>query len=156
MFGSWGRFVYRRRWAVLAASALVLAVSLVGLHAGGTLSSGGSVKSNLEAARTAELIDSEVAVDKEAGSSFLLIFRHPTESVGDRSFREAVDAALAPIEHDARVTSVASPYNAASPAVAQAFVSKDGHQALVNVGLRATGAQAQKDYADLRLEIANA
>ena len=48
MFASWGRFVYRYRWATLAGSGVLLAISIAGLLMGGTLTSGGPLTSNLE------------------------------------------------------------------------------------------------------------
>src|SRR5260370_16293369 len=45
------------------------------------------------------------------------------------------------------------PYNAPSPRVAQAFTSKDGHEALVVVELKSSGHQSWSDYGALKKEI---
>ena len=94
MFASWGRFVYRYRWATLAGSGVLLAISIAGLLMGGTLTSGGPLTSNLESARAGNLISSELATGK-ATSNFVLIFTSKTGSVSDPAFKDAVTAALA-------------------------------------------------------------
>ena len=86
MFASWGRFVYRFRWATLVGSAALLAISIAGLLMGGTLTSGGPLTSNLESARAANLITSEFATSKVT-SNFILLFTSKTESVGDPAFK---------------------------------------------------------------------
>ena len=152
MFASWGRFVYRFRWATLVGSAALLAISIAGLLMGGTLTSGGPLTSNLESARAANLITSEFATSKVT-SNFILLFTSKTESVGDPAFKAAVTAALAPIEGDSRISSLITPYNAPSPRIAQAFTSTDGHQALVSIDLKSSGMQARKDYDALRAQV---
>ncbi len=64
MFASWGRFVFRYRWATLVGSGVLLAISIVGLLMGGTLTSGGPLTSNLESARAGNLVTSELAASK--------------------------------------------------------------------------------------------
>ena len=152
MFASWGRFVYRFRWATLVGSAALLAISIAGLLMGGTLTSGGPLTSNLESARAANLITSEFATSKVT-SNFILLFTSKTESVGDPAYKAAVTAALAPIEGDSRISSLITPYNAPSPRIAQAFTSTDGHQALVSIDLKSSGMQARKDYDALRAQV---
>jgi putative drug exporter of the RND superfamily len=149
MFANWGRFVFRYRWATLVGSGVLLAISVAGLLMGGTLTSGGPLTSNLESARAGNLISSELSTGK-ATSNFVLIFSSKTASVSDPTFRDAVTAALAPIEGDPRISSMITPYNASEPRVAQALTSTDGHQALVSVNLKSTGAQSHKDYDALR------
>ncbi|HYT12510.1 MAG TPA: MMPL family transporter [Candidatus Nitrosopolaris sp.] len=149
MFASWGRFVFRYRWATLVGSGVLLAISIVGLLMGGTLTSGGPLTSNLESARAGNLVTSELAASKVT-SNFVLLFSSKTETVGDGAFKDAVTAALAPIEGDSRISSIVTPYNAPNARVAQAFTSTDGHQALVSVDLKSSGTQAHKDYDALR------
>jgi RND superfamily putative drug exporter len=152
MFASWGRFVYRYRWATLVGSGALLAISIAGLLMGGTLTSGGPLTSNLESARAANLITSEFATSKVT-SNFVLLFTSKTESVSDPAFKAAVTSALAPIEGDSRISSLITPYNAPSPRIAQAFTSTDGHQALVSIDLKSSGMQARTDYDALRAEV---
>ena len=152
MFASWGRFVYRYRWATLVGSGALLAISIAGLLMGGTLTSGGPLTSNLESARAANIITSEFATSKVT-SNFVLLFTSKTESVSDPAFKAAVGSALGPIEGDSRISSLITPYNAPSPRVAQAFTSTDGHQALVSIDLKSSGMQARHDYDALRAQV---
>src|SRR6266478_4811152 len=121
MFARWGRFVYRFRWATLAGSGVLLAISVAGLLMGGTLTSGGPLTSNLESARAGNLITTDLKSGSPATSNFVLIFSSTTLSVGDPAFKDAVTAALAPIEGDSRISSIITPYNAPNARVAQAF-----------------------------------
>jgi RND superfamily putative drug exporter len=153
MFARWGRFVYRFRWATLAGSGVLLAISVAGLLMGGTLTSGGPLTSNLESARAGNLITSDLKSGSPATSNFVLIFSSTTLSVSDPAFKDAVTAALAPIQGDPRISSIITPYNAPNARVAQAFTSTNGHQALVSVDLKSTGMQARKDYDALRAQV---
>ena len=153
MFAAWGRFVYRWRWATLAASAVLLAISVVGLLAGGTLTAGNSARSGLEAARASTLINQQLSSTQTGGSSFLLIFTSQDQSATDAAFRSEVEAALSPIANDPRVTAVHTPYNAVTPATAHSLTSKDGHEALVRVDIKSTGNEASADYASLRSRV---
>src|SRR2546427_12380422 len=106
MFASWGRFVYRYRWATLAGSGVLLAISIAGMLMGGALTSGGPLTSNLESARAGDLIASELAAGK-ATSNFVFMFTSSAETVTDPAFKEAVTSALAPIQGDPRIASMA-------------------------------------------------
>jgi len=152
VFERWGRFVYRNRWATLVGSGVVLAISVVGLLMGGTLTSGGPLTSNLESARAGNLVTSELGAAKFT-SSFDLIFKSDTLSVSDAAYQSALTDAIAPLQGDDRILSLTTPYNAPSPRVAQAFTSKDGHEALVVVELKSSGHQSWADYAALKKEV---
>ena len=80
MFAGWGRLVYRYRWATLVGSGVLLALSVVGLLMGGTLTSGGPLTSNLESARAGNLMTSDLASKKQT-STFLLILSSDTMAV---------------------------------------------------------------------------
>jgi putative drug exporter of the RND superfamily len=153
MFAAWGRFVYRWRWATLAMSVVLLGGSVVGLLTGSNLGNGNSLSSEFEAARASNLINDQLSSGQPSQASFLLIFASPNRSTTDPMFQSEVEAALAPIQGDPRVADVTTPYNAKSPAVAQAYTSKDGHMALVRVGLKSTGRQAASDYSALRAKV---
>ena len=155
MFVGWGRIVYRFRWAVLIGSALLLALSIGGLAMGGTLQSGGPLKSNLESAKAGNLINS----DLQAGggstvpmSTFDLIFKSDTLMVTDPAYKQAVTAALDPIHLDPRINSLVSPYTV-PPQAAQNLTSKDGHEALVVIQVLGTGTDAWNTYTDLRSKV---
>jgi RND superfamily putative drug exporter len=154
VFASWGRLVYRFRWATLAGSGLLLAISIVGLLMGGTLTSGGPLTSNLESAQAGNLVTSELQTAKLT-STFDLIFNSSTLSATDPAYRDAVTAALAPIQGDPRITTMLTPYNAVSTRAAQALISKDGHEALVVVNLKSSGSQAWSDYNALRGKVSS-
>ena len=117
MFGRWGRFVYRHRLATLIGSGAVLVVSVVFLVMGGTLTSGGPLTSNLEAARAGKLVSSDLGhqtTNVPKTSSFDLIFKSGTVPVSDPQFKDAVATALAPIQSDSRIVSLLTPYNVPS------------------------------------------
>src|SRR5205823_327879 len=92
---------------------------------------------------------SELGVAKVT-SNFDLIFRSDSLTVTDPQYQAAVADALAPIQGDPRISKLVSPYNAPNTTVAQAFTSKDGHEALVSVELTSSGQQAWKDYDYMR------
>jgi RND superfamily putative drug exporter len=153
VFARWGRFVYRFRWATLAGSGVLLALSLVSVFMGGTLTSGGPLHSNLESQQANQLISHDLGSGTSSTpttSSFDLIFKSNTLAVGDQGFQDAVSAALQPIRSDSRVVNIATPYSVNNPAAAQALTSKDGHEALVVVEINATGQKAWSVYDDLR------
>jgi len=152
VFAGWGRFVYRFRWATLAASGVLLAISVALLMMGGTLTSGGPLTSNLQSAKAGNLITSELGAAKVT-SNFNLIFRSDTLTVSDPQFQAAVTDALAPIQSDSRISKMATPYNVPDGRVAQALTSKDGHEALVSIELNSSGQKAWKDYDALRAEV---
>ena len=152
MFAGWGRFVYRFRWATLVASGVLLAISVALLAMGGTLTSGGPLTSNLQAYKAGNLVTNELGAAKVT-SNFDLIFRSDTLTVNDPQFQAAVTDALAPIEGDSRISKMITPYNAPNTMVAQAFTSKDGHEALVSIELKSSGQAAWKDYDALRASV---
>ncbi len=156
MFGRWGRFVYRHRLATLIGSGAVLVASVVFLVMGGTLTSGGPLTSNLEAARAGKLVSSDLGHETATvpkTSSFDLIFKSGALPVSDPQFKDAVTTALAPIQSDSRIVSLLTPYNVPSPQAAQSLTSKDSHEALVIVEINATGQKAWSVYSDLRSKV---
>ena len=156
-FAAWGRFVHRRRWFVLAGSALLLALSVAGLLRGGTLVDNNSVRGGLEARRAADLVATEVAGRAQSsggGSSFILIFGSRDLTVRDARFQSALEAAVAPLRSDSRVAGVDTPYSVPGATTAQSgWVSRDGHQVLVNVTLHDPVNVARGYYDDLRHEV---
>src|SRR6185437_5137638 len=152
MFARWGRFVYRWRWATLIISVILLGVSVYGLMSGGTLGTGNSTSGTLESERANTLINNQLSAGKTGGSNFLLIFSSTDRLVTDPVFRSELENALAPIQHDSRVTNIISPYTL-DASTAHAFISKDGHKALVQVNIKSEGEQARADYTALRAEV---
>ncbi len=78
MFAAWGRFVYRWRWATLVVSVLLLGGSIYGLMTGGTLGTGSSATSTIQADQAAKLINDQLSSGKTRGTNFLLIFSSPS------------------------------------------------------------------------------
>jgi len=142
MFGAWGRFVYRARWAVLVLSLLLVVSSVVGiLRLSTSLPSAYRGDEHAESSRAVDLQNAELPTD--GGGSFTLLFsaRDATLKASDPAFAAAVEAALQPLRADPRVASIAQ-----NPA----FVSTDGRRAFVMVRTVDTVAQAGKYYAELR------
>jgi putative drug exporter of the RND superfamily len=152
MFARWGRFVYRWRWATLVMSVVLLGGFVYGLLTGGTLSTGNSSSSTFEAARAARLISEQLSTGTTGGSDFLLIFSSSDRLATDPVFQTELENALAPIQQDPRVTGITSPYTVPA-SIASAFISKDGHKALVRVDIKSEGEQARTDYAALRAAV---
>jgi RND superfamily putative drug exporter len=156
MFASWGRFVYRFRWATLIASALLLGLSVLAILTGGTLADNGGFGADTPAGKTARLINQEirpqVTQPVQAGSNMDLIFSSSSLTASDPAYQSAVEAAVAPLTGDARVTGVRTPYNV--PAVERtAFVSKDSHKVQVIVELRDNPKQAQTYFHQVAAEV---
>jgi uncharacterized membrane protein YdfJ with MMPL/SSD domain len=152
VFAAWGRLVYRHRWVTLVGSGVLLALSIAGLLMGGTLTSGGPITSNLDSAKAANLVTADLGAAKVT-STFDLIFRSNTLSVNDPAYKDAVTAALAPIQADSRIDKLIDPYTTTNPAVAQALTSKDGHEALVVIDLKSSGQKSWADYTALREQV---
>ena len=112
MFAWWGRFVYRWRWATLVMSVVLLGGFIYSLMTGGTLGSGNSTRSTLEASRAARLINDQLSTGTTSGANFLLIFSSPDRLATDPVFQMELEHALAPIQQDPRVTGIITPYTA--------------------------------------------
>jgi uncharacterized membrane protein YdfJ with MMPL/SSD domain len=151
MLAAWGRFVHRRRWAVLLCSLLLLAASLAGLVAGG-VPVRHSASLDVEAQRAADLVQAELPSRSTGGSSFEVVFGSSTLSVGDPVFFASLEEAMIPVGADTRVTQVTTPYSA-PPDLAPTLVSRDGHEALVVVSVRDTADRAIAYYPALRAEV---
>ena len=150
--GWWGRFVYRRKWLVLAVSLLTLGASVASLLAGGQLR---NVQfRDTEAGRANQLIRDEfpppTGAPAAATSSFLLIFTSKEGvAAADPRFIEGMNAALAPLRADARVASITTP-DGVPAASAAALRSKDGKRALANVTVKGSTTEAEGFFSELR------
>ncbi len=149
MLERWGRFVHRRRWAVLGASLAMLALSGVLLGQGGDLGNPDTIPST-ESGRASQLLSSELPRPSGAptGASFTLVFRSETLAVADAGYRGAVIDALAPLRGDARVTSIRTYYDAPTPQ--SGLLSRDGHGMLAFVQLKDPRSVAEAYFEDLR------
>ncbi len=149
---AWARIVHRWPWPVLAGSSLLLALSVLGVVRGGELSSTSGYSGPTPSSQAARLIAAELPSQQPSGASFLLIFTDPHLEVASPAYREALEAAVAPLARDPRVARVVTPYGLVGPERAT-FISPDGHSALVQVVLRLTGSAAQRAYPGLRAEV---
>jgi putative drug exporter of the RND superfamily len=143
MFARWGRFVYRFRWAMLIASALLLGLSVVAIFTGAQLAGNGGFGANLAAGTAAKLVTSEIrAQGTSTGSSFEIIYSSPNLTANDPAFQAAVENSVASLAFDSRVSAVRTPYKV--PTIERtAFISRDTHEALVVVELKDGSPKAQ-------------
>ncbi|HET8630447.1 MAG TPA: MMPL family transporter [Thermomicrobiales bacterium] len=145
MFAAWGRFVYRFRWPVLVAALALVVASVVGIGALTTHLSSDSTGGNdrAESWRAAHLVSQELPAQ---GTGFTVIFtaKDPQLEATAPAFRQAMEAALAPLRADPRVAAIAE-----SPA----FVSRDGRSVFVQVTMRDPFDQALKEYDAVRAEL---
>src|SRR5919204_5683910 len=146
MLAAWGRFVYKRRWPVLAVSGLLLVISAVIVAQGGKLQSGGFIETS-ESGRASRLIERELP--RAGGGTFTLLFSSDTLAATSAEFRAAVDAALAPLRSDSRVATIVTPYDGTAPDPTQ-LISKDGHAVAVDVAVKDDLATARDYYPELR------
>ena len=113
----WGYFVHRHRWLVLALSVVGFVLSVAALLNGGQLKNASDY--NVESVHAAKLESQQLP--STVGSSFVILFTDHSAPYPDPSFVSAVQAALATLRTDRRVTSVATPYDT-SPAQTDAMV----------------------------------
>jgi len=146
MFAAWGRFVYRRRWPVLAISGLLLVASAFIVVQGGKLQSGGFIETS-ESGRASRLIERELP--RAGGGTFTLIFSSETLSGTSPDFRAAVDSALAPLRKDSRIATIVTPYDGTASDPTQ-LISKDGHAVAIDVAVKDDLATARDYYPELR------
>src|SRR2546423_1510354 len=155
MFARWGRFVHHHRWPVLVGSALLLALSVAGIVFGGTLIGNGGFGASLPAGQAAKLEAGELHPKPgtaSQGSEITLIFSSPAMLVTGADFKAALEAALAPLHSDARVTSITTPYTV--PQLDEPnLISRDGHEALVQVNLRDKSVDAQGYFQSLLAQV---
>ena len=151
---AWGRFVHHRRWWVLAVSLVALAASGASLAAGGRFNDPDFEES--EAGRASKLITQEIPPDPRAapgGSSFVLVFTSRDGwDASDQRFVDAINAAVAPLRGDARVSQIVTT-DSANPQTAAALRSKDGKRALAQVNVKDPRSVATAYYPELRARV---
>src|SRR5438309_1070970 len=149
MFAAWGRFVYRRRWPVLAVSGLLLLASAFIVAQGGKLQSGGFIETS-ESGRASRLIERELP--RAGAATFTLLLSSDTLTAMSPAFRTAVDAALTPLRSDPRVATIVTPYDGTALNPTQ-LISKDGHAVAVEVAAKDDLATARDYYPELRAKV---
>ena len=146
MFAAWGRFVYRRRWPVLAVSGVLLLASIFVVIQGGKLQSGGFIETS-ESGRASRLIERELP--RAGAATFTLIFSSETLTATSAEFLAAVDAAITPLRRDGRVAAIVTPYDGTALDPTR-IISKDGHAIAVDVAAKDDLATARDYYPELR------
>src|SRR5256712_2183794 len=149
MFAAWGRFVHRRRWPVLAVSAVLLVASGWTAASGAKLQSGGFIEPSASG-RASRLIEHELPT--AGGATFTLVFSSDRLAVTDAAFGDAVAEALRPLREDPRVATIVSPFDG-SAADPSALISKDKHAAAVDVATKDELAVARDYYKELRAKV---
>ena len=144
----WGRFVYRHRGAVLIASLACFVLSLVGVLTAGQPINASDY--NVESVHAANLESKQLP--STTGSSFALILTDPHSTYGTQAFESAVNAALARLRSDSRVSALSTPYTVASTQAAL-MVSTDRHSVLAQVGLHIGFSEARSQYGEIRGEV---
>ena len=149
MFAAWGRFVHRRRWPVLAVSALLLLASGWTAASGAKLQSGGFIETS-DSGRASRLIEHELPT--AGGATFTLVFSSDRLTVTDAAFGDAVGEALRPLREDPRVATIVSPFDG-SAADPSALISREKHAAAVDVATKDELAVARDYYKELRAKV---
>ena len=144
----WGRFVYRHRKAVAVASLACFVLSLMGLLTGGQPINASDY--NVESVHAANLESAQLP--STTGSSFALILTDPHSTYGTQDFENAVNAALARLRSDPRVSALSTPYTVAAAQV-PLMVSTDKHSVLAQVGLHIDFSEARSQYGGIRGEV---
>ncbi|GAC1340831.1 MAG: MMPL family transporter [Candidatus Dormibacteria bacterium] len=144
----WGRVVARHRWLVLGTSLMFVVISAVLTARGGALNEHNHF--NFEAGKGFALESSELP--KAGSSSFSLVISHPSLRVDDPAFRVALEASVHTLRADPGVASLRTPYDSTG-ALATQQRSRDGHRALVVVGLHSDFFSARSDYRRYRDEV---
>ena len=144
MFDRWGRFVYRRRWAVLVVSAVLMGLSVAGILGGAPLAGNGGFGANLASGQTAKLVAAEIQPEQApTGSTMELIVVSTTLTANDPAYQSAVEQSIGALLTDPRVARVDTPYPVAA-GVQSSYISKDSHEALVIVHFKDSSVIAQK------------
>ena len=150
VFASWGRFVHRRRGLVLGLSGVLLLASLAVLAQGGTLRSY-DTPTDTQSGEASALVDAQLGATQ---ATFVVLFSHDSLRWTDSAFRSAMLAALAPIEADARVAEVLTPYDVPASA-AGPLVAESGRRAIAVVSMRAELTEARDEFPELRAKLAS-
>lgn len=149
MLHSLGRLALRHSKAILVLAGLWFALSVWVLTSGiGRLSTGAI--SGLEADRAGEIVDS--ILGRAPDTTFIAIFTSPSLDPAESPFREAMQAALRPLERDSRVTSILTPYNA-GPLRSPSMTNGDAHAAYAFISVAGDFSQAGHAYPSLRRKL---
>ncbi|QXJ24583.1 MMPL family transporter [Actinomadura graeca] len=143
MFERWGRWVHRRRRAVLAVAGVLLVIAAVwGTGVFGALSSSGGFNTpGSESARAAEIAERDLGRDE--ADVVVLYQARPGTTVDDPAFRSSVERALAALP-PGKIASAATFWTTRSPQ----FVSRDRTAAYAVLRLAGKDEAAREDVYD--------
>ncbi len=130
LLGKWGRLVHRRRWWLVALTALSIAPAATILARGAALDAGTTIAAT-ESGRAAALVSRDLPGQPV---SFDLVFGSATLGANETAFRAEVGKALARLRADARIGRVRTPYETDPPD--PLLISGDGRRARVVVELK--------------------
>jgi putative drug exporter of the RND superfamily len=162
MFRALAAFIYRRRRWTLAASTLFLAASIALVSRGGRLT--GASFGDGEAQQTERLV--EQVLGHPTDTTFVVVFHSPrVDARGsareqdldprERPFRDAMNAALAPLANHPDVLSVVTPDDAPF-ALAPDMVNGQASSAIVLVTLKGNFQEALLRYPVVRAQLRSA
>jgi len=153
VFAAWGRFVFRRKWSVLAASILLLAgVAGVGFSLKGQLNNTSHV--HVESQRAIDLINAQFprTAASGGGSTFEVLFTSSSLAVSDPAYRAAVEETLQPLRNDSRVKDIQTIYSVPSTQVA-AMTSRNGKESIAFVTVKDSFGTARGYFGQIRDEV---
>jgi RND superfamily putative drug exporter len=140
-----GGFIYRRRWATLVASTIFLAAAVIMVARGGKLTGGTFGGNEAEAAQ--RLV--EQITGRSTDTTFIAIFHSDTLDPRSPRFKEAMQAALAPLDGDENVVAVLTPSNAPS-LLASDMVNATAKSAFAMVSLKGDFKESISRYGVVR------
>ena len=141
MFVALARAVSRHRLAVLAGALAILALAVLSIVRGGSLTSG--TIEGTESARAAELVRGAAGADTD--TSVVALFSHPKLAATDPVFQSALALHLDKVSARPEVESAVSVVTVPEQARAR-FISRDGRTALVLVRLKGDEKAAVKAF----------
>jgi len=152
MFAAWGRFVFHRKWWVLAASVLLLAgIAGVGFSLKGQLNNTSHV--HFESQRASDLLTSQFPkTTGGGGSSFEVLFKSSTLQVSDPAYRAAVEKTLQPLLADSRIKDVQTVYSLPATETA-AVTSRDGKETVAFVDVKDSRNTARTYFTEIQDKI---
>jgi len=150
MFIALARAVSRHRPLVLAGTLVVLALAVVSLIHGGTLSSG--TIEGTESTEAAALVRGAAGADTD--TTLVALFRHASLPATDPVFQAALLQVLQPISARPEVQGVVSPFDVPERA-RDRFLSRDGRTTLVLLRLRGGEKEAVRAAPAIRAALRN-
>ena len=144
MFEALARLAFRRRWGLIAAGLLVLAVGVIyGVGVFGALKSGGLADPASESSREAIAVDEKFP---DSRVSLILLLQSQTQTVDQAGFQDAARQLLAAVKRDPATQAITSYYDTHEAR----FVSRDRRSTYAVVSLKGTDEERSSAYPRLR------